>query len=82
MLEVLSNAGVGLHGHRMKRLPHNPNVRFDGIDGKAIITSVSEKIAISAGSACTTQVSRAISCTLGIRINQRAGTFVHQNRMQ
>ena len=37
------------------RLLHNLNIRFDGIESKAIINSVSKKIAISAGSACTTQ---------------------------
>ena len=37
------------------RLVHNLNIRFDGIESKAIINSVSKKIAISAGSACTTQ---------------------------
>ena len=35
---------------------HNLNIRFDGIESKAIINSVSKKIAISAGSACTTQL--------------------------
>ncbi|MCV0411379.1 cysteine desulfurase family protein [Nitrosarchaeum sp.] len=55
MLEKLSLVGAKLNGHPEKRLPHNLNVRFDGIDGKAIINSVSKKLAISAGSACTTQ---------------------------
>lgn len=56
MLEKLSNVGAKLNGHPTKRLAHNLNVRFDGIEGKAIINSVSKKIAISAGSACTTQM--------------------------
>lgn len=55
MLDVLSGAGAKLNGHPENRLAHNLNVRFDGIEGKAIINSVSNKIAISAGSACTTQ---------------------------
>ncbi len=55
MLKQLSDAGGKLNGHPTKRLAHNLNVRFEGIDGKAIINSVSKKIAISAGSACTTQ---------------------------
>ena len=55
MLERMSEAGGILNGHPEKRLAHNLNVRFDGIDGKAIINSVSKKLAISAGSACTTQ---------------------------
>ena len=56
MLDKLSEAGEKLNGHPEKRLAHNLNVRFDGIESKAIINSVSKKIAISAGSACTTQV--------------------------
>ena len=55
MLAKLSEAGAKLNGHPEKRLAHNLNVRFDGIESKAIINSVSKKIAISAGSACTTQ---------------------------
>lgn len=55
MLEKLSTVGAKLNGHPEKRLAHNLNVRFNGIDGKAIINSVSKKLAISAGSACTTQ---------------------------
>ena len=55
LLEKLSDVGAKLNGHPEKRLAHNLNVRFDGIEGKAIINSVSKKLAISAGSACTTQ---------------------------
>jgi len=56
MLAKLSEAGAKLNGHPENRLAHNLNVRFDGIESKAIINSVSKKIAISAGSACTTQI--------------------------
>ena len=56
MLKKFQEAGGKLNGHPEKRLSHNLNVRFDGIESKAIINSVSKKIAISAGSACTTQV--------------------------
>ena len=56
MFEKLSLAGAKLNGHPTKRLAHNLNIRFDGIDGKAIINSVSKRLAISAGSACTTQM--------------------------
>ena len=53
LLSRLADAGGVLNGHPVQRLPHNLNVRFDGIDGKAIINSVSDRLAISAGSACT-----------------------------
>lgn len=55
MLDKLAGRGAKLNGHPVNRLAHNLNVRFDGVDGKAIINSISKKVAISAGSACTTQ---------------------------
>jgi len=56
MLSKFEKIGGKLNGHPEKRLAHNLNVRFNGIESKAIINSVSKKIAISAGSACTTQI--------------------------
>ncbi len=56
MLEEFSKIGGKLNGHPTNRLSHNLNIRFDGIESKAIINSVSKKLAISAGSACTTQM--------------------------
>ena len=55
ILEKLGEVGAKLNGHPVNRLAHNLNMRFESIDGKAIINSVSKKLAISAGSACTTQ---------------------------
>ena len=55
MFDELSNVGAKFNGHPTKRLAHNLNIRFDGIDGKAIINSISRNIAISASSACTAQ---------------------------
>jgi len=56
MLEEFEKIGGKLNGHRSNRLTHNLNVYFPGIEGKSIINSVSKEIAISAGSACTTQL--------------------------
>lgn len=56
MLKKLSEIGGKLNGHPTDRLAHNLNIRFEGTESKAIINSVSKKIAISAGSACTTQM--------------------------
>lgn len=53
--DALAGAGGVLLGHPERRLPHNVCVRFPGVDGKAIINSVSRDLAISAGSACTAQ---------------------------
>ena len=47
--------GGRIMGHPDRRLAHNVCVRFPGIDGKAIINTVSGSLAISAGSACTAQ---------------------------
>ena len=55
MMDAFATTSGYLNGHPEKRLAHNLNIRFDGVDGKAVINSVSDRIAISAGSACTTQ---------------------------
>ena len=56
MLQKFQEIGGKQNGHSERRLTHNLNVRFDGIESKAIINSISKKVAISAGSACTTQI--------------------------
>lgn len=50
----LGQLGV-VNGTLKNRLDNNINIRFEGIEGKAIINSISKEVAISAGSACTTQ---------------------------
>lgn len=57
MLNMFENAklGIQLNGSKNNRLAGNLNLYFPGIEGKAIINSISKNIAISAGSACTTQ---------------------------
>ena len=47
--------GGVLNGHPKNRLLHNINVYFPGVESKAIINSISNHLAISASSACTTQ---------------------------
>ena len=37
-------------------MTHNKNIRFDGVQSKSIINTVSKKLAISAGSACTSDL--------------------------
>ena len=56
MLEKFLAVGGKLNGHLTNRLVHNLNIRFDGVQSKSIINTVSKKIAISAGSACTTDL--------------------------
>jgi len=66
----LENVGGILNGHPDRRLAHNLNMRFDGIESKAIINSVSKKIAISAGSACTTDVVEPSHVLLALGLNE------------
>jgi cysteine desulfurase len=56
MWDVFKEKGspVELNGHPEKRLSHNLNVSFEGVENKALIRAVSSKLAISSGSACTT----------------------------
>ena len=70
MLKKFQEADGKLNGHPEKRLSHNLNVRFDGIESKAIINTVSKKIAISAGSACTTQVVEPSHVLLAIGLSE------------
>ena len=55
LLDRFSKIGGCINGNNNNKLAHNLNVYFPGVESKAIINSVSKKIAISAGSACTTQ---------------------------
>lgn len=43
---------LSVNGHPVDRLPGNLNVSFDGVDGEALMTSLTE-MAVSSGSACT-----------------------------
>jgi len=44
--------GLTVNGHAVERLAGNLNVSFDGVDGEALMTNLTE-IAVSSGSACT-----------------------------
>lgn len=55
MREKFEWVGGRLCGHPKRRLEHNVCIMFPGIDGKAVINTVSDNLAFSASSACTTQ---------------------------
>ena len=55
MYEIFEQEGALLNGDGEFRLAGNLNVCFPGVEGKAVINSVSDRVAISAGSACTTR---------------------------
>lgn len=72
MLERLVNeAGAVLNANPKNVLSHNINVRFEGVEAKAIINSVSKTIAISASSACTTQSVEASHVLLAIGLSEQ-----------
>ena len=72
MLEKFTAVGGKLNGHPDNRLVHNLNVRFEGVQSKSIINTVSKKLAISAGSACTTDLVEPshVLLALGLSENQ------------
>ncbi|MBR8827654.1 MAG: IscS subfamily cysteine desulfurase [Gomphosphaeria aponina SAG 52.96 = DSM 107014] len=45
--------GIHLNGHPKQRLPGNLNVSVEGVDGTALLLSLQQVCAISAGSACS-----------------------------
>jgi cysteine desulfurase len=45
-----------LNGHPVLRLPHNLNMFFEGVESKALIPLLRHEIALSAGSACTSDL--------------------------
>ena len=52
---LLDISGSHLNGHGAHRLPGNVNMRFDGVEGNALVLSLdAHEICASAGSACTT----------------------------
>lgn len=59
-----------VNGTLKNRLKNNINIRFNGIEGKAIINSISNRVAISAGSACTTQTTEPSHVLLAIGLSE------------
>lgn len=54
-LQAIPN--IRLNGHPTQRLPGNLNVSFEGIDGAALQKELQREIAVSSGSACSSQSS-------------------------
>ena len=46
--------GTTLNGHPTARLPHNASIAFEGVEGDALMTALSE-VALSTGSACSSE---------------------------
>jgi len=66
---ISKQVAVEVNGNAKHKLAHNLNVYFEGVEAKALINEVKDEIAISAGSACTTNdvrpshVLKAIGCS-------------------
>ena len=69
--ELSSKASAILNAEPKNMLPHNLNVRFERVEAKAIINSVSDTVAISASSACTTQSVEASHVLLAIGLDEQ-----------
>ena len=68
---MINKAGATLNANPKMVLPHNLNIRFEGVEAKAVINSVSDTVAISASSACTTQNVEASHVLLAIGLNEK-----------
>ncbi len=55
LLKALAPLGIRLHGDQGRVLPHVLNFSIEGLDGEAAIVALKDLIAISNGSACTSQ---------------------------
>lgn len=54
---------IKVNGHRSKRLPGNANISFENIDGGELLLKLDEVgICASTGSACSSRLSKSISC--------------------
>ncbi len=47
--------GVFVNGHPVNRLPNNLNLSFSGVEGDALLMGLSDDVAVSSGSACTSK---------------------------
>lgn len=54
-LEVLQPLGIRIHGALESSLPHVLNFSVDGLDSEALMVGLRDLVAISNGSACTSQ---------------------------
>lgn len=59
-----------VNGHPMRRLPHNLNIGFEYVDSEALIESLPE-VALSAGSACTSQSKEPSYVLLALGLTER-----------
>ena len=67
--------GVVVSGSITERLPHNLHVRFAGVDGEALMTSLADDVAVSSGAACASgsREPSHVMTALGLDVVERWG---------
>lgn len=53
--KLSSLGGIHLNGHPTQRLPGNLNISIEGVDGAALLLGLQSRVALSSGSACSSQ---------------------------
>jgi len=53
--KISSLGGIHLNGHPSQRLPGNLNISIEGVDGAALLLGLQSRVALSSGSACSSQ---------------------------
>ena len=76
MMGEFSKAGGVLNGHPERRLAGNVSVRFPGTESKAVIAAVSDRVAISAGSACAADTVEPSHVLLAMGLGEEAHSSI------
>lgn len=53
--QISQLSGIHLNGHLEQRLPGNLNISVEGVDGAALLLGLQSRIALSSGSACSSE---------------------------
>mgnify|MGYP002826984169 CR=1 FL=1 len=72
-----SLGGVKLNGSAVQRLAHNLNVSFEGVDGARLHSALRRRLAVSGGSACSSDTAEPSHVLLALgRSRQEAAASV------
>lgn len=70
-LALLQNENITVNGNTEHRLPQVTNLAFHNVNGGDLITTVTQKIAISTGSACTSALPEPSHVLLGMGLPEK-----------
>lgn len=71
---------IKINGHKTKRLPGNANISFENVDGQQLLLKLDELgICASTGSACSSRIIYAITCTTFNRITSKFSIWFFKN---